>query len=224
MFKQLKRQLQKIPFTRCILCDVQHAHKNTLLCPSCNKNLPYFSNAYHCNLKQPTLFKSIDTTFSLFHYQPPIDYFIKQLKFQQQVLYAKLLGDKMADALSTYLNSKPDVIFPVPLHIKRLRSRGFNQALEIAKPIAKKLNIPLISDALIRSRYTQAQTELNADQRRSNLNNSFHYAPTSTYKHIALVDDVMTTGATLDEISKTLKQHSSVENISVWVCARAKAT
>lgn len=161
--------------------------------------------------------------FSLFHYRHPIDYCIKQLKFNQKLLYAHLLGQQMAHALHIQIEqgkvAKPDVILPVPLHPKRLRQRGFNQALEIAKPIAKTLNIPLMSHTLTRSRYTPAQTTLTAKQRRQNLNNSFRYRPKHAYPTIAVVDDVMTTGSTLHEVTKTLKQHPSVEKVYVWVCA-----
>jgi ComF family protein len=131
----------------------------------------------------------------------------------------------MANAIAEHIKNPvrkihvPDAILPVPLHRRRLRNRGFNQALEIAKPIAKKLNIPLITNTLIRSRYTQAQTKLNARNRRSNLRNSFRYQPTIPYKNIAVVDDVMTTGTTLHEITKTLKQHACVANVYIWVCA-----
>jgi len=234
---RLKKRLNTLPFTCCILCGIQHSNSDKLLCQPCNKSLPYrsrychqcghtFSQTHpnlcrHC-LKQGSPF---DDVFSLFHYKPPVDYFIKQLKFQQRLLYADLLGHKMANALAEYIKQAesninlPSAILPVPLHRRRLRNRGFNQALEIAKPIAKKLNIPLITNTLIRSRYTQAQTELDAHQRSSNLNNSFCYQPTIPYKNIALVDDVMTTGATLDEATKTLKKHAGVENVYVWVCA-----
>lgn len=234
---RLKKQFNALPFTRCILCSTQHSNSGSLLCQPCDKSLPYATHYCHqcghilaqpnpnlCRycLKQTPLF---DDAFSLFHYKPPVDYFIKQLKFQQRLFYADLLGHKMANAITEYINyperkiDLPDAILPVPLHKKRLRNRGFNQALEIAKPIAKKLNIPLISNTLIRSRYTQAQSKLTARKRKNNLQNSFSYQPTTPYKNIAIVDDVMTTGATLHEVTKTLKQHSSVENVYVWVCA-----
>jgi ComF family protein len=136
-----------------------------------------------------------------------------------------MLGNKMADALIKHIKKTkltlPDAILPIPLHTKRIRNRGFNQALEIAKPIAKRLHIPLITNTLIRLHYTQAQTELNAIKRKKNLKNSFLYQPTTHYKNIAIVDDVMTTGTTLHEATKTLKQHPSVKNVYAWVCACA---
>ena len=244
MFDKLKNRLKKqfntLPFASCILCDTQHSNNDNLLCQACDKSLPYASHYCHqcghiltqpnpnlCRycLKQTPLF---DDAFSLFHYKPPVDYFIKQLKFQQRLFYADLLGYKMANALAEYIKQSerkihiPDALFPMPLHKKRLRNRGFNQALEIAKPIAKKLNIPLISNTLIRSRHTQAQSKLAAHKRRNNLKNSFSYQPTTPYKNIAIIDDVMTTGTTLHEVTKTLKHHSSVDNVYVWICACTK--
>jgi len=232
--------LRNINLSHCILCRTQHSDRSSLLCSPCNKSLPRISHycdqcgnilpdhtpylCRHC-LKKTAIF---DGAFSLFHYKPPIDYFIKQLKFQHQLLYADFLGNKMADALAEHAKqittnlTTPDVILPVPLHSTRIRNRGFNQALEIAKPIAKKLRIPLITNELIRLHHTQAQTELNARERRNNLKNSFFYQPsshTAHYKNIAVIDDVMTTGTTLHEITKVLKQHPSVENVYVWVCA-----
>lgn len=235
----LRNQLHNIRLDYCMLCGTQHNHANGLLCCTCDQSLPLRSSYCHqcghvlaknhliCHycLKYPVLYNDV---FSLFDYKPPIDGFIKRLKFQHNLLYASLLGNKMADALTEhtqqpfYTAKKIDAILPVPLHPQRLRQRGFNQALEIARPIAKRLNIPLVTNALIRSRHTQAQTELNAARRRNNLKGSFRYQPTAYYensKNIAIVDDVMTTGATLHEISQTLKQHASVETIYVWVSA-----
>lgn len=234
---QLKKQLHIIKLSRCILCNAPHNNTHKLLCHPCDTSLPYI--AHHCHqcgnflptntpylcrycLKKTAIF---DGALSVFHYQPPIDYFIKQLKFHQQLFYADILGNKMANALIKHAEqtkaalTTPDAILPIPLHPKRIRQRGFNQALEIAKPIAKKLNIPLVTHTLIRSRYTQAQTELKAMERKKNLHNSFLYQPDTHYKNIAIIDDVMTTGTTLYEVTKTLKQHVQVENVYAWICA-----
>lgn len=235
MLIKLHHNLRRLLQSQCILCNAQHNQPHTPLCSPCEQQLPVITcyceqcahplsphNTYLCRycLTTTTLFNG---AFSLFHYRHPIDYLIKQLKFNQKLLYAHLLGHQMAQALLAKIAQNalpiPDVILPVPLHPKRLRQRGFNQALEIAKPIAKTLNIPLISHTLTRARYTPAQTTLTAKQRRHNLKNSFHYRPKHPYQTIAVVDDVMTTGSTLHEITTTLKQHPSVEKVYVWVCA-----
>ena len=109
---------------------------------------------------------------------------------------------------------------PVPLHTKRLRERGFNQALEIAKVISRKLRIPLDISSCSRTKMTLPQAELPATERKLNVKRAFAYNPSSPYHHIAIVDDVMTTGHTLLELTKTIKK-TSENSIDLWVCARA---
>ena len=108
---------------------------------------------------------------------------------------------------------------PVPLHSARLRKRGFDQALELAKMIAKRKSISLRTDLLSRSRNTSAQSYLDANQRRQNLRNAFVVDKRSVPRHIALVDDVMTTGATVRECAKVLLK-AGVERVDIWVIAR----
>ena len=221
-------------FSNCILCDATSGNSSVPLCLACSHDLPYKGHSCHqCGIplvnksnficgKCLTTHSQINTTFSLFHYKPPIDHLLKQLKFHQKLLYAHIMGNMMADAVINNAIPLPDALLPVPLHINRIRGRGFNQALEIAKPIAKKLKIPLITQSLIRSRYTQAQTELSAKERRSNIKNSFQPQLTNHYKHIAVIDDVITTGTTMNEIAKILKQ-GKVEKVYAWACAQVSA-
>ena len=115
----------------------------------------------------------------------------------------------------------PQAIVPVPLHRSRLRRRGYNQALELAKPLAKHFRVPLLRDALQRTRATAAQTELSAIQRRRNVRRAFvarlgGAAP----EHLAVLDDVFTTGATLAECVRVLKR-AGVQRVDVWALARA---
>jgi len=108
----------------------------------------------------------------------------------------------------------------VPLHKKRLRKRGFNQALEIARPIAKTLNIPMEKYAIKRAKQTEAQSLLNAAERKKNLRHSFSLIKPITAKHVVIIDDVVTTGATVFELADLLKK-SGVERVGVWAVARA---
>lgn len=117
----------------------------------------------------------------------------------------------------------PGAIVPVPLHQSRLRRRGYNQALELAKPLAKHFGLPLLRDALRRTRVTDAQTELTAVQRRRNVHGAFG----ATFEgavpaHVAVLDDVFTTGATVAECVRVLKQ-AGVARVDVWALARAPA-
>jgi ComF family protein len=117
----------------------------------------------------------------------------------------------------------PGAIVPVPLHPSRLRKRGYNQALELAKPLAKRLGIPVSREVLHRTRATHAQTELTAIQRRRNVRGAFAVnIDGNAPEHVAVLDDVFTTGATLAECACVLKR-AGVQRVDVWALARAPA-
>lgn len=117
----------------------------------------------------------------------------------------------------------PQYLLCVPLHGERLRERGFNQALELARPLARALAIPLDVHSLVRTRPTQAQTGLDAAARRQNLRKAFEFRPgNSPARHVALLDDVMTTGSTLRECARVLRR-GGIERVDVWALARAPA-
>jgi ComF family protein len=221
-----------LPYT-CILCHGK-SDRQLDLCSHCERELPFIKHACpRCGiemeintqicgncLKNPPPF---DDTVTLFHYENPISKIIMDLKFQQKLVNAKILGELMAKHLNyLFANNnypKPDCIIPVPLSAKRLRERGFNQALEIAKPIAKHLNIPIDINNCKRTRHTEAQAIIPANKRKSNIKNAFKIIKTINAKHVAIVDDVVTTGNTVIELSKTLQQ-AGIERISIWCCAR----
>ena len=118
-------------------------------------------------------------------------------------------------------DARPEVIIPVPLHTGRLRERGFNQALELARPVAARLRIPINIHACARTRGTAAQSDLPAAQRTKNVKGAFELRePLKEVHRVAIIDDVMTTGATVDELARVLIA-AGVENVQVWVCARA---
>jgi ComF family protein len=117
----------------------------------------------------------------------------------------------------------PEAIIPMPLHRARLRRRGYNQALELAGPLAGHFDVPLLRDAVQRTRATDAQTELSAVQRRRNVRGAFTVrAGASIPQHVAMLDDVCTTGATLTECARVLKR-AGVARVDVWALARAPA-
>jgi len=113
----------------------------------------------------------------------------------------------------------PEIIIPVPLHRTRLRERGFNQALEIARPIARSLSIPVDYKSCERVRKTSAQSLLPAAERRKNIKGAFRVTRPIAARHVAILDDVMTTGHTVQELAATLRK-AGVERIDVWVVAR----
>jgi len=116
-------------------------------------------------------------------------------------------------------DGRPDVIIPVPLHVSRLRDRGYNQALELARPIANRLNIPIDYQSCVRIRETAAQADLPAKLRRSNVKGAFQIHKLDA-EYVAIIDDVMTTGYTVAELSRQAR-NAGVKKIDIWTCARA---
>ena len=143
------------------------------------------------------------------------------LKFKQKLLYAKLFGELMAEQLAFYYqnHTKPQLLIPVPLSIQRLRERGLNQALELAKPIARKLAIKLSRDDCVRVKNTVAQSSLTFKERKRNLKGAFALRKPLSVYHVAVVDDVLTTGSTVMELCSTLRA-CGITKIDVWCCAR----
>ena len=111
---------------------------------------------------------------------------------------------------------QPDLILPVPLSVERLAERGFNQAMEIARPLARRLGVP-VRDEAVRLRHTPPQASLPMDERHHNIRNAFHIPVELSGQVVAVVDDVMTTGATLNDMARALKQAGarSVVNLVV---------
>ena len=224
----------------CVLCDAQVTGA-TSLCQPCLEDLPRIKICcYQCglplkNTQEASLcgqcqqsLPPIDYLISSLHYAYPVDYLVSQLKFQGDLTYAKIFSQLLLTTLQTHYREKkrerhperPEIIIPVPLHKKRSRQRGFNQAFEIARPIAKELNIPISANTIKRIKYTEAQSLLSASERRKNLHNSFVLSKPISAEHIVLVDDVVTTGTTVYALATLLKK-SGVKKVGVWAVARA---
>lgn len=186
-------------------------------CRQCAQSLPGKVAIDICGncLKKPPFY---DYTVALYRYEEIVSYLITRLKFHQQLVYAKILGKLLAVRVSN--ESKPDCIIPVPLHYKRLRVRGFNQALEIARPLAKQLKIKLNAEHCIRLRNTPYQSQTTAAKRYKNVHRAFAVKSDFKAKHVAIIDDVMTTGHTINELSCVLRE-AGVTAIQVWCVARA---
>ncbi|MCL1126938.1 ComF family protein [Shewanella surugensis] len=158
-------------------------------------------------------------------YHQGLGTFVAAMKYQAQFSALDCLTDALINRIKT-LESKGllimlQVLIPVPLHSKRLRQRGFNQAWIIANTLSKKLNIPLFTEGLSRIKNTLPQAGLSGKDRRQNLNNAFILAESLDLQRIALIDDVVTTGTTVDAIASLFqKQHIHVQ---VWCLARAEA-
>lgn len=169
----------------------------------------------HCLKSAP----SFDESHAPFLYDDGLRFLITQLKFHRQFKHARLLSTLLALYLADNVEL-PECIIPVPLHPYRYRERGFNQSIEIARHLAGQLSLPIDFNSCIRNRDTAHQTDLVAKQRRKNMRHAFSVNHTLAYRHVAIVDDVMTTGATVAALASALKKHG-VSRVDVWVCARA---
>lgn len=158
-----------------------------------------------------------------FRYAHPLDLLESRFKFRGDLAAGRVLASLMIEHALAAAPPRPAVIVPVPLHVSRLRERGYNQALELAKPLARALDVPLEPELLRRVRATVVQTGLDAVARRRNLRDAFATSATRAMpSHVALLDDVMTTGATLRECARVLRR-AGVARVDVWALARAPA-
>ncbi|ADJ27928.1 ComF family protein [Nitrosococcus watsonii] len=213
---------------RCALCGAPGTPEHDL-CAPCRRDLPALGAACSrcarplpiagicgaCQQQAPPQ----HYTFSPFRYAPPLDYLLLQLKFHGKLHLAPLLGQLTAEYLEQRVHPLPECIIPVPLHPTRLRERGFNQALELARPVAKQLKIPIHYKAVQRQRNTARQSELPRQERKRNLRGAFALNNTLTARHVAIMDDVLTTGHTVAELTKTLRR-GGAQMVEVWTCAR----
>lgn len=158
-----------------------------------------------------------DRTHAALLYTFPLDRMIPRLKYQAQLAIAPALGECLAHAVRHV--PRPDRLIPMPLHARRIRERGFNHASEIAREVAKRLELPLDLASCRRIRDTPPQMGLKHDARRRNVRGAFACTGDVDGLHIALIDDVMTTGTSLDELAATLKRAGARE-VSCWVVAR----
>ena len=236
-----KQILGCLPCT-CKVCD---RPGTALLCSQCRKDCQYHEDICEqcgerlpetCLLSPPlavnrcgnciTRPPPFQRTVFAYRYNGPVAELIQQLKFTEALILSRLLAELIIDRLKTHHSdlSQPDALIPVPLHPKRLKQRGFNQSLEIARHIGKDLDIPVYKHLLIRTRATPKQSGLNRKARERNIKGAFRLSPNRgnrelADKHIAIVDDVITTGSTIREVAKVLKRAGPVK---ITVIAVAK--
>ncbi|MBW8329291.1 MAG: ComF family protein [Thiobacillus sp.] len=209
----------------CLLCS---GRASRALCPGCHADLPWHRQP-HCPqcatptpdgrvcgacLKHPPAF---DRTRAALAYAFPLDRLIPRLKYQGQLAIAPVLGECLLQAVRHA--PRPDRLIAMPLHATRIRERGFNHATEIARTVATGLDLPLDLASCRRVRDTPPQMGLKHDARRRNVRGAFACSGEVQGQRVAIVDDVMTTGTSLDELAKTLKQAGAKE-VETWVVAR----
>lgn len=228
VYRCLTRLLALVFPPHCRLCG-DPAAAAFRLCGNCEQDLPWLAagcvqcaqpgapdiRCGACQRRPP----SFDSTTALFHYRPPVDYLLKRLKFSSELAVAPLLAGMLASRLATRAGPLPELLVAVPLHRTRLRERGFNQAALLAVRLGARLAIPVARHLCTRHRATQPQSLLSPTARRLNLRHAFaiHGVPAT---HVAIIDDVMTTGHTAGELARALKQ-AGAQRVEVWVIARA---
>ena len=207
----------------CFLC---RGAAHGILCPACDADLPRLAGTLcpRCALPSPGAAvcgrcladaPHYDATVAALAYRFPADTLVHALKFRSQLALAPLMGDLLIEAI----RERIDLVVPVPLSRERLRERGYNQAAEIARHVARERRARLELTIVIRERDTRAQADLPWSDRARNVRGAFRCERSLDGAAIAVVDDVMTTGATLDELAATLKRAGAARVVN-WVVAR----
>lgn len=186
----------------------------TNTCIQCAHPLPILGLCGNCQQQHPTF----DKTIAAFTYTENIPHYIQQFKYQHRLVYGRVLSELL---LERVLQSAPTVeaLIPMPLHWWRHLYRGYNQAYLIADILSKQLRLPIYQQSIVRRRATQIQRSLSKHNRAKNMQKAFHISTPLPYQRVAIIDDVMTTGHTVNALANTLKQ-AGANWVEVWVIAR----
>lgn len=226
---QVRQLLDQLLPRHCVLCGLFSGSEN--LCPPCAAELPYNTCACaRCGLPLPAQPDKVcgaclnkpppwDDTVAGLKYQFPVDQLVCRFKYNRNLACGQALGGVLLEIIHNKSGPRPQAIVPVPLHRSRLFTRTFNQALMLAHQLSRPLEIPVHHALLIRTRRTRAQSGLDSSQRRKNVRGAFA-CHRHGLKRVAIVDDVMTTGRTLEECTRSLKR-AGAESVTAWVAARA---
>ena len=214
----------------CLLCRGP-GQSGVDLCAACEGDLPV--NAHGCArcatplaslvgvdvcgacLRRPPLFHA---TFAPFLYGYPLGWLIHGLKYRREASCGRLLGQLLARR-SANRSPLPELLIPIPLSTARYRERGFNQAYEIARPLRAALDIDVRADLVVRRRDTREQTGLKQRERRRNVRGAFAVVEALPARRVAILDDVITTGSTANELAKVLRR-AGATYVEVWAVAR----
>lgn len=222
---QIAQLYSKLMPIQCILCGSDHSEQ--IICEPCRSELPGLGNACP-RCASPLQVSSLcgnclthppvqTVTISLYPYLPPIDRLISDMKYHNKLYLTNFFAQQLCDKVKD--RPLPDMLIPIPLHPTRLQHRGYNQSWEIARLLAHKLSIPVCHDALKRVRNTLPQASLPFSKRKQNLSQAFALGNISLPDHVALIDDVVTTGHTANMAGKVL-QKAGVDQIELWTIAR----
>lgn len=188
-------------------------------CRQCGLAVPVATD--HCGrcIRRPPAFAA---TWPCYAYERVIETLVHRFKFRRDLAAGRVLAALAARRLAAMRAERPQALVPVPLHWRRQVWRGFNQSAMLARDLGAHLGGIPVAGLLVRQRPTPAQSALPAAGRSGNVRGAFRARPVTAtrVRHVAVVDDVMTTGATLDACARALK-HAGVERVDVWVVARA---
>ncbi|WP_256207433.1 ComF family protein [Nitrosomonas marina] len=216
----------------CILCGAVSSHD---FCSGCSKSLSRLT-ANVCKICAKTLITgttnicgsclasppAYSTTIAALIYTFPADMLVHALKYRQQLAIAPVLAELLLETIRHQQSTdQPDLVIPMPLHPKRLQERGFNQAIEIGRHLSQQLRIQFCHDSCKRIKNTLPQAELPWKMRRDNVKKAFICNQNLSGMHVAIVDDVMTTGATLNELANQLRKQGACR-ITNWIVTRAQ--
>lgn len=216
---------------RCVLCA--QPSPSICICSACRQDLPW--TGLHCQQCGLPLLNEGDEicgqcvqhappfqrTICPLRYEFPVDRLVQALKFKRQFAEGRVLSHLLCEHVIQQGFELPDILIPVPLHRLRMIKRGFNQAFELGGYAARVLGIPLHTSGLRRHRNTTAQLGLSRRQRRRNIRGAFYWRGRNRPgDHVALLDDVMTTGTTVSECARVLKK-AGARRVDIWVAARA---
>lgn len=199
----------------CASCLEELPWQPTSVCPQCS--LPSYSGAIcgNCLRSAP----AFDSTRALFSYDYPLSAILQRFKYQQALHIARSFSTLM---LHRFINTvEADRIIPMPLHPVRLAGRGFNQSQEIARLLARHLKIPLDNSSCKRIKLAPPQASLPLKARISNMRGAFRYEQQLDGQRVLLIDDVMTTGASLNALAATVKA-AGASHVECWVVARTQ--
>ena len=225
LYRALSQAINWLAPHKCFGCK-KTINKASAFCDACYLELPFQSRTCaqcgqilaaetdYCGrcINNPPFY---DECFCPFEYQTPIKDLICALKYNDKAEYAKMIGRLLASEVKQNQTSLPDAIIPVPIHISRLRSRGFNQSKLIADQVGKELNIKVLNNVITKTKATPAQAQQSLINRKKALRNCFAMQKKLCAQNVAIIDDVVTTGSTVNEIAKILKKNG-VDYIQVW--------
>lgn len=214
----------------CLLCS-HPTHRSIAICPACEDDLPLNKMRCQCcavplQTSDPVLCAGCQLHPPAFHnshipllYSEPVSQWIWHFKFRNDLVKGKAMADLFCESLNVEMINNVDALIPVPLHPSRIRQRGYNQALWLARQISRQTGIKVDCTLVKRVRKTAAQHDLKYKQRLTNLKGAFEIQNQCSYKSVAIIDDVVTTGTTVNEIARLLAGNG-VESIQVWAIAR----